>query len=121
MGVRPPFGRIGQNKDDPETMLDWALRGAGKGLWIFPCARFLGEPLIADWYKKATCDEDTICEWWGKWPEADIGAVPSRSGHFVIAAYRDEGGIGSLGELEEQHGKLPTDHRYENNWGDEYL
>jgi len=121
IGVQPPPGHTWENKEDPETMTDWAVKWANEGLYIFPCARYLGEPMLNDWFKKATCDEDQICEWWGRWPEADIGAVPSKSGHFVVAAFRDEGGIVSLDELEEQHGKLPTEYRYHNNIGDEFL
>lgn len=104
-----------------ETMLDHALHWAGRGLYIFPCSRFLGRPLVNSFYKDATTDEKVIVDWWSLWPTADIGCVPSRSGHYVIACFEDEGGSDSLGELEDELGSLPREFVTEDAWNNLYF
>jgi hypothetical protein len=119
--------RIGVRNEDtpdsvaPETMLDWALHWSDRGVHIFPCVRFLGRPLLPKWYEHATVSTALIVEWWSRWPNADIGAVPDRSCHYVIAAFKDEGGLHSLAGLESQYGELPAEIAYETGWGDEIL
>ena len=109
------------NPAEPETMLDHALHWAERGIHVFPCARFLGRPLIPEWYGSASSHRATVVEWWSRWPTADIGAVPDRSGFYVVAAFKDERGLDSLADLEDAHGALPAAFRTENTWGDVYL
>ena len=104
---------------EPVTPLDHALDWAEQGVHVFPCEQHLGTPLVKNWYGAATTDRGAIVNWWSEFPTADIGAVPGRSDHFVIAVHADEGGIASLAEIEAEHGKLPYDEICtENRWGD---
>ena len=98
-------------RPEPEVMLDWALHWARQGMKIFPCARFLGTPLVEHWYRDATQEISFIVKWWSENPTADIAAVPDRSDCFVIIA-AGEIGAESLAEIEAEHGELPTQYRY---------
>jgi hypothetical protein len=103
-------GRKGQDDwTEPSTQLDWALLWAEQGAHVFPCEQHLGTPLIKSWYGAATTCRKTIIDWWSEHPAADIGAVPDKSGHYVIAVHADEGGYNSLRALEAEHGRLPYD------------
>src|SRR5437762_466211 len=87
------------NRPQPETVLDKALQWAEQGLFLFPAHCHLGTPLINDWntvYSNASADRSKIVAWWSKWADADIGAVPDRSGHFVLSVCKAEGGLDSL-------------------------
>jgi hypothetical protein len=110
----------GQDAPEPSIMLDWALRYAALRLHIFPADSFVGNPLIDDWYASATAGPSAIIKWWTKWPDADIGVAPDKSGHFVIGVMGDEG-AGSLNDIEEAHGVLIPDHDFTNRWGNRYL
>lgn len=114
---------LGFNKTDgtPETPLDWALLWAGKGVHVFPCEQHLGTPLMTDWYAAATTDAKKVIGWWSATPDADIGAAPGRSGHFILAVHLDEGGASSFAELEEINGPLEHDFSTENRVGDRFL
>lgn len=105
---------------EPWTPMDHALRWAKRKLYVFPCERFLGTPLVGEWPTKASMDRDQIITWWAQVPDADIAAVPHKSGHFVVVATAAEDGPASLAEFEEEHGPLPAEFRYENYWGDEH-
>ena len=63
----------------PSTPLDWALHHAATGVHVFPAENFVGNPLIEDWYDKATTVPKQIISWWTQWPTADIAAVPDRA------------------------------------------
>jgi hypothetical protein len=89
----------------PETMLDWAIRWAERGLHVFPCKSFLGIPIPPKWYCAATTEVAQVIEWWSETPDADIAAVPDKSGHFVLAAVGSRG-LASLDNLEKQYGAL---------------
>ena len=56
-------------------------------------------------FQMATTDEDQIRKWWSRWPTANIGWLPGRSGHAVLDAdsYKDEyAGDGMLTADEEE-------------------
>jgi Bifunctional DNA primase/polymerase, N-terminal len=129
-----PDGAIpdGGPPDDKLTvMLDWALHWAGQGLHVFPAAPVLGTPiLIRHWHSDsvaipggAACSsaENTIVQWWSKRPDADIGCVPSKSGHFIVAAIRCEKGLESLERIEEEIGTVIPDFETDNTRGDRFL
>jgi hypothetical protein len=107
-------------ENEPETMLDCALQWARKGLCLFPCRRFLGTPLVAKWYSAATACPEAIVAWWTETPDADIAAVPDRSGHFAIVAAGNLGNA-SLIEFEARRGELPAEFRYETPYGDTHV
>jgi hypothetical protein len=87
----------------PECALYWAQRG----FFIFPGEDGGKRPRIKDNLKLATTDEIQIRAWWTQWPEANICAVPGKSGHFVLDVDVKGYGHATLFRLEEQHGSLP--------------
>ena len=105
------------DEPEPRTPLGWAMYWAKRGLYVFPCERFLGIPLSPKWYRDATSDTSHLVEWWSANPKADIAAVPAFSEHYVIATAGDRG-LASLNALEEQHGELSPAFSYETLWGD---
>ena len=65
-------------------------------------------PRTAHGFKDATTDSDTIKEWWGKWPEANIG-IPTGAvtGLLVIDVDPRNGGEESLDSLFSKHRHFP--------------
>src|SRR5262249_5148460 len=118
LGIAAP--RV-ENIHELDTQLDRALYWGSRGLKLFPTERFTGEPLIAKWYSEATDSEDRIIEWFSRWPESDICALPHRSGHFGIAVISEQGGHDSLARLESDHGKLPDDLVTGDMWGNKFI
>ncbi len=56
----------------------------------------------------ATLNEQTIHQWWQKWPNANVGvATGEHSGVVVLEVHPDHGGDGSLSFLEEIFEELP--------------
>jgi hypothetical protein len=90
------------------TKLDAALDWAAKGLSIFPIEEWLGLPLVDNWYSAASTDTAKIVGWWSEDFDADIAAVPDKSGHFVIMAIPEEGA--DIEELEAKFGELVPEH-----------
>ena len=129
--MTPEFARLigakvegDADRPQPETVLDKALQWQERGLLLFPAQCHLGTPLIKNWntvYSAASKDRSQIIAWWSEWPDADIGAVPDRSGHFVISACKSEDGLSSLDDLEDEYGDLPAEFSYENRWGDRFF
>jgi hypothetical protein len=103
-----------------KTMLDHALEHAGRGLHVFPCEEFLGLPLVDNWYSAATTKREKLVQWWSDTPDADIAAIPEKSGHYVIVV-TGEAGRDSLARFEEEHGVLKPAFRYVNFWDSEHL
>ena len=65
-------------------------------------------PRTAHGFKDATTDSDTIKEWWGKWPEANIGMPTGAvTGLLVIDIDPRNGGEESLESLFSKHGRFP--------------
>jgi len=120
MGV---LGATDGEQPQPSTMLDHALNWAARVFYVFPAEPHLGRPYIADWRGGATTSRDTILGCWSKpdWYNADIGSAPDRSGHFVLSAHHDEGGIESLADLEGEYGELKAELDYHDRWGSRFL
>jgi len=60
---------------------------------------------VKNWRAESTTDEDTIRQWWGKWPEANIGIDTGKSGLLVLDLdeYKDAyAGDSLLSERDEQ-------------------
>jgi Bifunctional DNA primase/polymerase, N-terminal len=54
----------------------------------------------------ASSDVGRVGRWWGRWPQANIGArVPANL--LVVDVDPRHGGLGQLAELEREHGPLP--------------
>ncbi len=109
--------RHGLTSTIPHTRLDWALWWARRGMAVFPAEQFLGTPLEPKWYSAATSECPAIVAWWATSPDADIAAIPARTGHYVLVARGERGRI-SLFELEDECGGLAPDFFYETRWGD---
>jgi hypothetical protein len=76
----------------PVSQMDWALHWQAKGLVLFPCTKFLGDPLLPNWYAPAnkfgtggaTNGEASVISWWTQWPDADIAAIPYKSSQLEM-------------------------------------
>jgi putative DNA primase/helicase len=88
--------------------IDGALRVAHElGLPVHPVDRVHKRPLVTGWPTNATTDEDTVVQWWTRWPDANIG-VPTgkRTGRLVVDVDPRHGG--SLATLDLHHGLPDT-------------
>src|SRR5689334_12624728 len=65
-------------------LMNAALRYAAQGLFVFPCQPGGKSPITAHGADEATTNPLQIRAWWTQNPYANIGCVPSRSGHVVI-------------------------------------
>lgn len=71
------------------------------------CTKRGKHPRILEWQKNATTDEVKITRWWEIWPAANIGiATGGGSGCVVLDVDPRHGGIETLNQLQEQHGKI---------------
>jgi hypothetical protein len=96
----------------PPNALDVALEYARKGLPVFPCSPLDKKPLTSHGFKDATTDEAQIRAWWGKWPNAMIGAPTGpASGVWVldpdIDLAKQLDGVAELAKLTARYGPLP--------------
>lgn len=98
------------------ALLDAALAYARRGWHVFPCRRnkspYLKKlPDGKGGHHFATTDEAVIRGWWQRWPKANIGFVPYKSGHVVLDYDVKDGKRGdkTLAELESKHGDLGRD------------
>jgi hypothetical protein len=90
---------------EPNEFLNAALGYADQGWPVFPCEPGGKKPLTAKGFKDATTDKNTICAWWAKWPDANIGS-PMGGDRIVIDMDGGEADQ-SMVELERKYGKLP--------------
>jgi predicted RNA-binding Zn-ribbon protein involved in translation (DUF1610 family) len=106
-------------------MLYEALKCASVGLRVFPlyevterrlcscwasdtCKQPGKHPRVKVWQEEATTSEDTIREWWTRWPDAGIGMATGRaSGVWVLDLDGDEA-ITWYTEMVKVHGRAPT-------------
>jgi hypothetical protein len=94
-----------EKQNEPNEFLNAALVYADQGWPVFPCERGGKKPLTANGFKDATTDKNTICAWWAKWPDANIGS-PMGGDRIVIDMDGSEADQ-SMVELERKYGKLP--------------
>ncbi|WP_094025756.1 bifunctional DNA primase/polymerase [Nocardia cerradoensis] len=103
-------------------LLDSALDYAETGLRVFPLApsRIGGKaPLTSNGFKSGTTDPAVIRRWWGKWPDANVGAaVPA--GHIVVDLDLYKGAADVLAALEDRLGPLPDTLTCETGGGGEH-
>ncbi len=99
--------------------MDWAAAG----FYVFPCIPNGKAPMHKGGFKHATMDVGRIREWWEECPEANIGAAPHASGHFVIDVddKGDKHGTDTLCGLELVNGGLPATFTVETPTGGRHL
>ena len=87
-----------------DVLLKAALELVARGWSVFPVRARGKTPLTRNGLKDATNNVRTICGWWNKWPNANIG-VPTEN--FVVADIDGAKGENSLRALEAEFGPLP--------------
>lgn len=85
-------------------LLTAALEFAEKGWPVFPVRPRSKNPLTRNGLKDATTDPNIICDWWNRWPNANIG-VPTENS--LVVDIDSAKGENSLRALEEEFGPLP--------------
>jgi hypothetical protein len=104
------------------NMLDSALAYAGRGFPVFPlhertaegacscgksdCASPCKHPRTSHGLKEANIDVATIRQWWGRWPQANIGVATGR--RLLVLDVDGDPAVESLRRLERKHGELPA-------------
>lgn len=67
-------------------------------------------PSLAPWgQKSATTSADTIKQWWGKFPDANIAAFLEPSALVAIDIDPRNGGLQTIDDIEAKHGPLVSD------------
>ena len=108
-----------------ESMLEAALEYAGRGWPVFPtwgaieeggcmcpkgldCTRAAKHPMTTKGFKDATTDQETIRDWWTRWPRANIGMPTGRrSGLLVVDVDSGKNGFENLAALIHCYGEWP--------------
>lgn len=97
-----------QQKSEKPSLLPAALDYANRaGLPVFP-VKPDKSPYTSNGFKDASKDDGTICSWWGRCKDANIG-IPTgeASGWLVLDIDPRHGGDASLTALIGEHGDLP--------------
>jgi len=86
-----------------------AARYAERQAWqVFPITAGRKEPPLVKWAEEATNDLPKLRQWWGRWPNANIGlACGKRSRVIVLDVDAGHGGNQSLLQLQVNYGQLP--------------
>ncbi|HHW63601.1 MAG TPA: bifunctional DNA primase/polymerase, partial [Rhodocyclaceae bacterium] len=63
---------------------------------------------VKNWREESTTDEASIRQWWGKWPEANIGIDTGKSGLLVLDADQYKDGYAGDSLLSERDEQTPT-------------
>jgi hypothetical protein len=102
-------------------LLEWALWYSALGCRVFPCHTPRGDrcscrkadcndigkhPRIKDWPNKASNDVTQIRQWWGMWPDANIGWLQGVT-TWALDVDPKDGGPLTLEGLITDHGPLP--------------
>jgi hypothetical protein len=100
-GITPaPRAEVETNK------LQRACAIAIRSLCIFPVEPGGKLPLVKEWQRRATTDEEQIHRWWERWPQANIG-LATGGGKMVLDVDPRHSGDASLTQLIEDYGPLP--------------
>lgn len=95
---------------EPSRLHRAALAYVRMGWAVFPQKRDKS-PYTAHGFKDATSDTAAIDDWWGRWPDANIGIALQPSGLFLfdVDCKRPEtNGLDTLARLIERHGDMPV-------------
>jgi Bifunctional DNA primase/polymerase, N-terminal len=111
IGTILPAGRYTLNGADEtdfplpepgEAMILHAMYWGSRGFPVFPCQRFLGDPLFGEmWYGHGKTAQTEVIAMWAKYPDADIGVDIDACGCFVIEIANSHGGcLDDLGPMQ---------------------
>lgn len=108
--ISEPDSRI----DEGNVNVAAALSCGRENERVFPLKAGGKEPLTKHGFKDATSDEGQICEWWAKWPGANIGLRtgfdPDTGRGFAVLDVDRHGevdGFATLAALVAEQGELP--------------
>jgi hypothetical protein len=100
--------------DDPRAVAAADIRAAAHayaaGGWSVIPIEPRGKRPVVSWleFQSRVADAEEIDAWFRRWPEANVGIVTGRvSGLVVVDVDARHGGVGSLAELEIEHGTPP--------------
>ena len=95
--------------EEPNKMLEAALKYASFGWYVFPCNG--KEPATAHGFKDASNNPDMIHFWWDHHPERNVAiATGSQFSHLVVVDVDNKNGHNgseALHDWEKEHGELP--------------
>ncbi len=100
-----------------ETLLA-ALSYCRRGWRVIPCDG--KRPALNDWPARATTNEQTLREWFDRWPTANIGIVCGAKSGIVVLDVDRHGkadGAATLADLEAEHGMFPVTVRADTGGG----
>jgi Bifunctional DNA primase/polymerase, N-terminal len=98
----------GQQYYMPATPLEGAFMAVHMGFFVHPCRKDK-VAMLKEWPKYATQDEETIRDWWRRYPDAMVGACTGhQAGKFVIDidVVGNEDAYDKWAALEKEHGAL---------------
>lgn len=86
--------------------LESALAYAKRGWPVFPCG-VNKQPLVANGFHAASCDEARVRDWWKAWPDAQIGIACGAAGIAVVDLDVGKGkdGVKAWHALVDDHGR----------------
>lgn len=105
-GVATEYKVAGEMMSRHEAPMAKALRYASLGWHVLPIKSGAKVPLIGEWQSKASCDPQTVRQWWQRFPDAGIGVHCGRSGVTVIDVDPRNDGLKTLAKLENERGWL---------------
>jgi hypothetical protein len=93
---------------EPEALLQIAQSWAGRGVPVLPIWPGGKTPLTRHGVYDATTDAETLCRWWGRWPDANVAIATGAPGPDVldVDVRGDQSGWSALRRLREA-GILP--------------
>ena len=74
---------------------------------VFACQPNGKRPMTTRGLHDATTDPQIIDQWWGRWPDANIGLRTGAISRLVVIDVDGEEGADSLHDLERSYGELP--------------
>ena len=101
-----------------KTMMDFALEYVTEGFKVFPIMSSGKTPLTANGLKDATEIQLGVKEYWGRWPDANIGLLTQ--GLVVIDFDVKNGGLQSKAQLIAKYGELPNTRVHKTGGGGEH-
>jgi hypothetical protein len=88
--------------------LHWPLHDGKCSCGDSKCDKTGKHPLTHHGLKDASSDLQTICGWWDRWPDANLGLLTGSASGLVVLDVDGDVGRASLTALTEQFGLLPA-------------